>query len=113
MTVVSLLATFISSSGFPETAQQWYVLAITVAGVVITYVAKNWIAPSTSSLGGLNFKDMISGIVLAIGATFSSYIATLATSVDFAWDDLWKLTLSVLLGYFSKTIFQKPKPVVK
>lgn len=108
MTVVAFIATTFSTSGFPETSDNWIVFGVTVIGIVITYISKNFLIPSTSATNTLNWMDLLGGLVVAIGATVSSFVAQITIGGSLEWKELGKLLIVVVLGYLSKTLFQTP-----
>ena len=108
MSMVALIATMISDSGFPGSGNEWIVFGVTVGGVIITYVAKNFLMPSSSDGNKINIMDIVSGLLLAIGTAITGFVANLATEDPMDWTALGKLIGVVVLGYFSKTFFQTP-----
>ena len=108
MTVVAFIATTFSTSGFPETKDAWIVFWITFGGTVLTYVAKNFLLPSTSEKMTLNWMDLIGGLLLAIGSAVSNYVAQLTIDGEIDWKSFGKLLLVVVMGYLSKTLVQQP-----
>ena len=108
MTIVSLVATMVSESGLPETGNQWIVFGVTIVGVVLTYVAINFLKPSVSKPGTLDWIDILKGLFLAVGTAIADFVANLATGDPLDLTELAKLVGVVVLGYFSKTFFQKP-----
>jgi hypothetical protein len=88
MAVIALVASTISTSGFPATAIGWEILGITVVGTILVYLGKNAIAPSTSAIGTINVGDLISGAVVAIGSALSSWAAAAITATTLDWKAL-------------------------
>jgi hypothetical protein len=113
MTIVAFIATTFSTNGFPETMDAWIVFGVTAAGILITYVAKNFVLPSTSDRYSLNWMDLVSGGLLAIGATITNFVAGLAIGDKMDWNELGKLLLVVIVGYFSKTLLQETSKVTE
>ena len=111
MTMVAFVATTFSTSGFPETTNQWVIFAITIGGTLLTYIAKNFLIPSTSEKMTLNWMDLIGGLLLALGTAVSNYVAQLTIDGEIDWKSFGKLLLVVVFGYLSKTLFQKPEAV--
>lgn len=110
MTMVAFVATTFSTSGLPESENQWVIFGVTIVGTMLTYIAKNFISPSTSVKYTLNWPaDMIGGLILAVGSAVSNYVAQLTLDGEINWKSLGKLILVVIFGYLSKTLVQQPK----
>ena len=109
MTVVTFFATVISTNGLPSNGTAWIVFAVTVAGTVLVYLAKNLIFPSISILGTINLSDLVSGLILALGTAVSNWAGSWITGTPIVWDSLWKIVVSVVIGYLAKTFVQEPK----
>lgn len=107
MTMVAFVATTFST-GIPESKDAWIVFGVTVLGIAITYIAKNFLIPSTSEAKTLNWVDLISGALIAIGAAISSFVAEIAVGGSLDWKELGKLLFVVVMGYLSKTLIQQP-----
>jgi hypothetical protein len=110
MTIVTFLASAISTGGFPSTGQGWEILGITVVGTALVYVAKNAVFPSVSVFGTINLKDLLSGLILAIGTGLSNWVATLVTGTPIVWHNLLILMGSVVIGYFAKNFGTQNPP---
>jgi len=82
MSMVALIATMISDSGFPGSGNEWIVFGVTVG--------------------------IVSGLLLAIGTAITGFVANLAADDPMDWTAFAKLIGVVVLGYFSKTFFQTP-----
>ena len=98
MALVGFVATTLSSL---ETFNIIYVLLSTV-GFTLVYVAKNYVFPSVSAFG-IDFKDIISGVILAVGMGVVSYVAQILTT-GFEWGTLWLAVSGAVVGYFLKTL---------
>lgn len=109
MTVVTFFATVISTNGLPSSGTAWIVFAVTVAGTALIYLAKNLVFPSVSVWGTINLADLLSGLILALGTAVSNWAGSWITGTPIIWDSLWKLVLSVVIGYFAKTFVQNPE----
>jgi hypothetical protein len=55
--------------------------------------------------------DLISGGLLAVGVTITNFVAGLAIDAKMDWNELGKLLLVVIVGYFSKTLLQESTKV--
>ena len=99
--VVAMLTTI-------ETFNIAYILIVTVV-FSATYAVKNFFLPSDSSEGVANWKDIVSGIIIAVCAALSTFAANLLTDVDFSWKILGVTIIGAVVGYFTKTIPQGVK----
>ena len=104
MAIVGFVSTTISET---ETFNFAYV-AVATSGFTIVYLIKNWAMPSVSAFG-IDLQDILSGIILAVGMGLSSYAAQIITIGVFEWSALWVAVSGAVIGYFAKTIPQKPR----
>ena len=102
MAVIILLATTITTTGWPSTGIQWAYLSITTIGTVLVYLAKNAIAPSTSDKGHLNLWDLASGAIMAVGNFLMSLTADTATGAPLHIWDIAKSAGTVFILYLAK-----------
>lgn len=105
MALVGFISTTLSDL---ETFNFAYV-AISTVSFTLIYIAKNYAFPSISVIG-LDIRDVISGVILAVGMAISSYVAQILTTGF----DLKTLLVSIggaIVGYFLKTSTSKAKPV--
>lgn len=109
MTIITFIATTISTSGFPATSAGWIILGVTTVGTTLVYIAKNWVFPSVSIFGTIDLRDVLSGLILAVGTGVSDWVGTLIAGVPIDWHSLWVAVGGVVLGYVIK-IFATPKP---
>jgi hypothetical protein len=112
MALVTIAAGVFSQSGLPTTTVAWEVTGMTVLGSFLIYVAKNAIIPSTSVGGTINWMDIVSGLIMALGTGLSNWAASAITSTPIVWTELLKAMGVVVIGYFAKTFFAKPDPTV-
>ena len=98
MALVGFVATMLSDL---ETMNFAYMVIATV-GFTIVYIGKNYLFPSVSVVG-IDIRDMLSGLVLAIGMGLSSFAAQILTT-GFEWQTLWISVAGAIVGYFAKTI---------
>lgn len=109
MVGITTLAALLSE-GFPKTTIGWQIVGITFAGTMLVYIAKNVLWPSQSKPGDLDWRDVISGLIMAVGSALSNWGATAAVGEAINWGSLWTLVISVTVGYLVKTFAQqKPK----
>lgn len=98
MALVGFVATMLSDM---ETLNFAY-MAIATTGFTIVYVVKNVVFPSVSVVG-IDLRDLLSGVILAVGMAISSYAAQIWT-MGFEWQTLWVSVVGAVVGYFAKTI---------
>lgn len=103
MAIVGFIATTLSDL---ETFNAAYVVIATISFTLI-YIAKNAIFPSMSALG-LDFRDIVSGLILAVGMGLSSYVAQILTG-GFTWGTFWLAISGAVIGYITKTGVSKSK----
>jgi hypothetical protein len=101
MTLITVLATTLTT-GIPSTLVAWELLGITTLGTVLTYVAKNAMFPSTSILGTIDLKDLVSGLIMAIGSGLSSLAADKVTGSGADIKTIGSVMLTVAIGYLCK-----------
>jgi hypothetical protein len=102
MALIGFVATTISDL---ETFNAAYVGISTVSFTLI-YVAKNYVWESKSKILGLDWQDLLSGLILALGMGISSYVAQILT-IGFEWQSLWVAVSGAVIGYFTKTFSSK------
>lgn len=105
MALVAVLATYIAKGEINSKADL-LTLGIIVLGTMLTYFGKNWVFTSGSVLGSITIRDLFSGLLLALGAGVSDWVAGLVTGTVLDWAALGNLMLSVGLGYLAKTFSQ-------
>lgn len=102
MAVVGFLITTISTL---ENFNIWYVV-LTTGVFAVTYWLKNKFLPSDSEEGIANWKDIVSGLLVAVCMAISILAADLLTGTAFSAHVLWITVLGAVTGYFTKTIPQ-------
>ena len=98
MALVGFVATMLSDL---ESLNFAYIILATL-GFTIVYVVKNAVWPSISVVG-IDLRDTISGLILAVGMAISSFAAQLVTTGTFEWKALGIAVLGTVIGYFAKT----------
>ena len=93
----------------------WSMLAITLIGTALTYIGKNALVPlqSDSPPGSLNFKNIVSALLIAIGSGITEAVATIAGTGVIDWNILLKVVLSVTFTYLGSTVFAGPYSLTK
>lgn len=103
MAIVAFVGSIISTSGIPSGKTGWLVLGVTTVCFLLSYIAKNKWLPSNQIF------DVIGALLMAISVGVSNWLATLAADTPFDWNVLWKLVVSVVVGYFSKNALDSNK----
>jgi hypothetical protein len=107
MALVGFIATTLSTL---DVFNVWYV-AITTVAFVLMYAGKNWLLPSTSPEGTVNWRDILSGVIMAVSMALSSGVTSFLVEGQLNWHALWVAVAGAVVGYFSKTMVQKPNTV--
>jgi len=95
ITTISTLATF----------NVWYVVLVTGA-FALEYAVKNYFFPSNSPEGQVYWKDLLSGLFLAVCMALNVLGANLLTGTEFSAAVLWTTVIGAIVGYFTKTVPQ-------
>jgi len=83
----------------------WTITIITAICVGGTYFVKNYFSPSVTPTGTLDWKDVLSALLLAIfTAVFNSLSSNFVSGV-IIWSLLGKTVLSVVITYITTTFF--------
>ena len=110
--LAAVIVSFFQTNGFPINVIGWEILAITILGNLIIYLGKNALFPSTSLLGKWNSRDIMSGIVLAVGNGIVAFAAAGITDTAIDWKLLWATSLSVAGTYLMTKLGFGPKKTV-
>lgn len=108
MFMIATAATLLAA-GFPTTATAAALMGITVLGTTATYIAKSEWFPSISLWGMIDLRDLVSGLILAIGTGLTNFAASWALDVPIVWSDFKTLIWSVVVGYFSTKFLSQAK----
>lgn len=99
MAIVGFVATLLSDM---ETIN-FAVIVISTVGFTIYYTGKNYLMPSISVVG-IDIRDILSGILLAVGMAISNFAAQIIIVGHVDWGMLGKAVLGAIIGYFAKTV---------
>ena len=105
MAVIGFIVTAFSVMG---NFNLWYLLIVTVA-FALEYAAKNFFFPSTSPTGQVMWKDLLSGLILAVCMALNVFGANLLLGIEFSAHALWVAVVGAVVGYFTKTVSQGQK----
>ena len=101
MALIAVIATTFTTTGIPTTTSGWVILGITVFGTLLVYLAKNYFMPSTSATNTIDLKDILSGLILAIGTALTSFTASLVTGTAISWTNVLHLVLTASGAYLA------------
>ncbi len=108
LTVVTILATALSTTGIPHTVIGWEIIGITTLGTLLGYIAQSLSLPSTSVFGDLNKNDFFKGALVTLSNFLASLAASWATTTTVNWLDTLSGAGMVLLVYAIKQLATKP-----
>jgi uncharacterized membrane protein len=103
MAIIGFVATTI---GTLDPFNLSYIIIASVAFTLI-YFGKNYWLPSTSEAGEINWRDIVSGLIIAVGMAISSFSASIILTGVVDWKALFIAVIGAVVGYFGKTIPQK------
>jgi hypothetical protein len=99
MTVIVAVGVLLTQSTF-----NLPIFVLTILGTALLYVGQHKLLPSTSPAFQLVLQDFLVAIFLGVGSALINAGSTYIIGGVICWGCLWKLTLSVALGYLTKTI---------
>jgi hypothetical protein len=83
----------------------WISTILSAVLVGVGYYVKNYLLPSNSIEGSLTWRDILSGVLLAVVAGLSDSISSLIVNGVIVWPLLGKTVLTVTITYFTATFF--------
>jgi hypothetical protein len=95
--IIAVIAAYVASA---ETINYVYI-AVYVIGYTAWYAGKNYLFPSVSVLGTIDLRDILSGIILAIGSGVMSFAATLISGITFTWPGILNAVWISVLAYIT------------
>jgi hypothetical protein len=105
MLIISIIMTILG-----PTPINMALVAISVIAGVLPYVGKNLIVffNSDSPAGALSLVNIISGLLIALGAGLTEYLGQIIFEGIVVWPILWKVVIGVTLTYITSTFFAPP-----
>ena len=100
MALVGFIATTVT-----QTPINWIYVGIASLAFTLMYLGKNYILPSTSVFLGVNIRDLLSGLLVAISMAVSTFAASILTEPSVDWKALLLAVGSATGGYLLKTFF--------
>ncbi len=107
MLIITMIATTISETGFPQGAE-WYILGISVVGTALIHIAQSFAIPTNSVPGDLNWRDMLKGAIVALGNFLAQYGASQIPDVVINWQQMVQSAAMVFVMYILKQIATNP-----
>ena len=88
----------------------WPVVIVTLIGTTLVYFGTNKIIPlqPISLPSTLTFRDVVHGLLIAIGTGILNSIALIIIDERIVWVTLGKITLSIFFTYLGSTLFGGP-----
>lgn len=102
--VFSVLATTLTTTGWPADALHWQLLGIIVLGTCLVHIAQSLFIPGTSIPGDLNKRDLLKGLLLSIGTALSDFAGAYVTGLTVNWLDVGKLVITTAILYLGKNL---------
>lgn len=109
--LMALMAIIVTA--FTQQPIDWGTTIILLIGTALGYIGKNIFLQSESPSGWLDWRDLVSGILVAVGAGLSSYVEQIVTETIINWTTVWHVAVSVALTYLSTTFFAPAKAAYK
>ena len=106
MSIISVAVVY-----FSTTPIDYLFMGLAVLSAILVYLGKNLILVlnSTSPSGTLSFVNILSGLLLALGAGLLNAGASFLIDGVILWGIVGKLSLSILFTYISTTWLEPPK----
>jgi hypothetical protein len=104
--VIAFIVTAVSSQ-LTTGINVWYIVIATVA-YTLWYLGKNALLPSISLFGTIDLRDLLSGLLLAVGATISSSLASIITAGTVNWHELGITVLGAVIAYLGTKFGTSP-----
>lgn len=82
--IIGFIASYVAEA---ETVNYLYIVVYT-AGFTLVYLAKNYVFPSISVFGTIDLRDIISGLILAVGSGVVAYAAQYLTTGVITWSEI-------------------------
>ena len=98
--VAALLAFIAGYVGETQSINYTY-LGFYVVAYTIWYLGKNYVFPSTSPLGSINIWDLLSGLILAVGAGLIALAGQWITVTIIDWHQIWVTVYTSSLAYLA------------
>jgi hypothetical protein len=106
MSVISVAVVY-----FSTVPVDYLFMLLAVISTILVYTAKNLVTvlSSTTPAGTLNFVNILSGLLLALGTGLLDAGAMFIVNGVILWGVIGKLSLSILFTYISTTWLSPPK----
>ena len=107
-TIISLLATTLSTTGWPADVLHWEMLLITMVGTIAVYFSQSALFPATSNVNDLNKRDLLKSVLVSVGSALSSFAASGITGSHIDFIAVGKLILTTIVLYLAKNFVSQP-----
>lgn len=87
----------------------WSIVIVTLISTVMVYSGKNLFVTSKSLQGELDWRDILSALLLGIGVTIGDSITMIIKDGIIDWIILAKVSVGVISTYISTTFFTGQK----
>jgi hypothetical protein len=106
MSIISVAVVY-----FSTVPVDYFFMILAVVSTILVYTAKNLVnvLSSTTPAGTLNFVNVLSGLLLALGTGLLDAGVTFLVNGVVLWGVIGKLSLSILFTYISTTWLAPPK----
>jgi hypothetical protein len=105
MALVAVIVTY-----FSTTPIDFLMMGLAAICAILTYTGKNLISVlhSDSPVGALSIINIVSALLIALGAGILNGAAMIIVDGVIVWAVLGKLTLSIVFTYLGSTLFAPP-----
>lgn len=107
--LIAALIAFVAAYFAKAEVFNWLYVTIYVVGFTIVYFGKNFLWPSTSPLGFIDVWDLLSGLIIALGAGLSDLAAQWITVHVIDWHILWITVSGSVVAYILSKFGWGPK----
>jgi hypothetical protein len=86
-------------------------MGIAALAAVLPYLGKNLFLVFLTSTSGpeqLSWKNIVSGVIIAIGTGLTDYLGQIVINHAVVWPMLWHVVIGITLTYISTTFFSPP-----
>ena len=108
ITAIAFLAQTISTNGLPSTSIAWQVEGFTLLGTIIIYVSQSLIIPTSSNQLGINWQDLVKGLLVSLGNFLSGVGASYVVNAAIDYKAMATAAVMLLITYLAKQFITKP-----
>ena len=78
---------------------------------MLGYIAQSALFPTSSTVGTIDFTDILKGMLIAVANVLSTVGAVIILHGSLDWKELGGSVLTVLVAYFAKQFVTKPAEI--